>query len=405
MAEKKVASRQERLIFEKIIRDDMQNPIQRNIPNTFPTPQNSQNYVPTPVNNQEYYPIQSNNAQSQTPMPVKQQTPKQRLINIKRNIGKRDAVWEEKRRIKMQLVDNIMNNNTNEYKQPEMIRPQNEMQRQPMYNDNIPPKIEPMRRTPMNQNQMYPERTPNIPQPGYTPQQRTPMNHPGYTPQQRTPLNNWMPQPQPGYTPQGRTPIPQQGYTPQQRTPMYNNPPPQQRTPYINPNIQNQPTRGYTPQYQPRSPYAQNNPIPTPQRNIMSPNQQPLRSPYGNYPPSGMAPIPNMNQQTRTPHQQYPSRTPAPMSHTMQAPYNQNVMRNSRTPFVDYKPSSSFYDQNRIENPNNFQISNRPPSRPFGNVSFKGTSRGGQMDPYYYERENIKTNNNYPNPIQRNQYY
>ena len=141
MAEKKVASRQERLIFEKIIRDDMQNPIQRNIPNTFPTPQNSQNYVPTPVNNQEYYPIQSNNAQSQTPMPVKQQTPKQRLINIKRNIGKRDAVWEEKRRIKMQLVDNIMNNNTNEYKQPEMIRPQNETQRQSMYNDNIPPKI------------------------------------------------------------------------------------------------------------------------------------------------------------------------------------------------------------------------------------------------------------------------
>ena len=86
MAEKKVASRQERLIFEKIIRDDMQNPIQRNIPNTFPTPQNNQNYVPTPINNQTEYPIQDNNVPNHTPIPNKQQTPKQRLINIKRNI-------------------------------------------------------------------------------------------------------------------------------------------------------------------------------------------------------------------------------------------------------------------------------------------------------------------------------
>ena len=74
MAEKKVASRQERLIFEKIIRDDMQNPIQRNIPNTFPTPQNNQNYVPTPINNQTEYPIQDNNVPNHTPIPNKQQT-------------------------------------------------------------------------------------------------------------------------------------------------------------------------------------------------------------------------------------------------------------------------------------------------------------------------------------------
>ena len=449
MAEKKVASRQERLIFEKIIRDDMQNPIQRKNPNIFPTPQNSQNYVPTPMNNQGEYPIQDNNIPNHTPIPNKQQTPKQRLINIKRNIGKRDAVWEEKRRIKMQLVDNIMNNNsnnnTNEQNQGDMMRPQDNIQRQPMYNDNIPPErspIEPIRKTPMNQ--MYPERSPinpNIqPQPGYIQQQRTPMNQPGYTPQQRTPLNNRMPQPgytpqqrtpmnQPGYMPQQRTPMPQPGYpqqqrtpmnipnqmqpgyTPQQRTPMYPNQIPQQRTPYNNPNIPNQPTRGYTPQYQPRSPYSQNNPnyIPTPQRNVMSPNQQPLRSPYANYPSNGIeqrgpTPMqqPNMNQQIRTPYQQYPSRTPAPMSHTMQTPYNQNSMRNARTPF-DYKPTNSFYGQNRIESGSNFQISNRPPSRPFGNVSFKGTNRGGQMEPYYYERENI--NSNYPNPTQREQYY
>ena len=142
----------------------------------------------------------------------------------------------------------------------------------------------------------------------------------------------------------------------------------------------------------------------------MSPYQQPLRSPYANYPSQGMAqrgptPMqqPNMNQQTLPQYQQYPSRTPAPMSHTMQEPYNQNSMRNARTPFVDYKHSNSFYGQNRIENANNFQISYRPPSRPFGNVSFKGTNRGGQMDPYYYERDNINTNSNYP--TQREQYY
>ena len=279
MAEKKVASRQERLIFEKIIRDDMQNPIQRNIPNTFPTPQNNQNYVPTPINNQTEYPIQDNNVPNYTPIPNKQQTPKQRLINIKRNIGKRDAVWEEKRRIKMQLFDNIINNNSsNNANAQDMMRPQDNIQRQPMYNnDNIPPErspIEPIRRTPLNQ--MYTERSPinpNIqPQPGYTPQQRTPMNQPGYTPQQRTIMN------QHGYFPQQRTPMnppsqPQRGYTPQQRTPMYSNPIPQQRTPYNNSNIPNQPSRGYTPQYKPRSPYSQNNSnyVPTPQRNVMSP--------------------------------------------------------------------------------------------------------------------------------------
>ena len=440
MTEKKVASRQERLLFEKMIQNDMANPVPRNIPKTFPTPQNHQNYVPiTPNNNLQDYPIQNNRAiQNETPI---KKAPVQRLIPIKRNIGKRDIIWEEKRRMKMQLVENIMrgagNNNgylsaqqedANNRRQDQLYESQLDYRVQQIAPNQPRETYEREQVTPYNNNPINQRLTPL----NQTNQQRTPM---GQIAHQRTPIGQGYPQ---------RTPIEQinrqnipinqtPGYTPQQRTPLYND-----RAQYQNPNYYNRLQRtpmnnNPTPQYpnqQMQSPlnYAPNQNY-TPQRNIISPaNQTPLRSPYQNYPPqngyrnpTSSNPIqspqygePNMyqqqlrrspNQQIRTPYQQLPSRTPQ-MQMQGQTPYNPNsVMRNSRTPFADYKLAG--YGVNRMENANNFQISNRPPSRPFGNVSFKGnnSSRGNNIDPYYYERENINTNNNYMNTMPRQQQY
>lgn len=463
MAEKKVASRQERLLFEKMIQNDMANPVVRNIPKTFPTPQNRQNYVPiTPNNNQQDYPIQNNNPpQNET---LIKRAPVQRLIPIKRNIGKRDIVWEEKRRMKMQLVENIMRGvgNNNDYQSSQQEALINERQNQfyepqPDYRTQqigLNQPRETYKRdqlTPYNNNSLNQQRTPIIQaNPQRTPmgqmnQQRTPMN------QQRSPLNQMNPQRTPmgqmnpqltqigqGY--QQKTPIDQINqaplYSPQQRTPLYGDRGQYQNPNYYNNNTQRTPINNIPAQQYPnqqiQSPpnYGPNRNY-TPQRNIISPtNQPPLPSPYQNYPPQNgyrnptpsnpiqssqyrdqnlyQQPMRSPNQQIRTPYQQMPSRTPQmQLNRTIgQTPYNPNsIMRNSRTPFVDYKPTG--YNINKMENTNNFQISNRPPSRPFGNVSFKGNNsyRQNNMDPYYYERENINTNNNYMNNMARQQQY
>ena len=470
MTEKKVASRQERLLFEKMIQHDMANPVPRNMPTTFPTPQNHQNYVPiTPNNNLQDYPIQNSRAiQSETPIT---KAPVQRLIPIKRNIGKRDIIWEEKRRMKMQLVENIMRGagNNNGYlsaqegvinrRQDQLYEPQPDHRVQqiaPSQPREIYEReqVAPYNNNPINQrltplNQTNPQRTPM----GQIGQQKTSIN-PQRLPieqmnQQRTPIGQINPQRTPiGQEYPQRTPIDQinhqnipinqtSGYTPQQRTPLYNDRDQYANPKYYNNRLQRTPMNNNpTPQYPNQQMQSSPNYVPnqnyTPQRNIISPaNQTPLRSPYQNYPPqngyrnpTSSNPIqspqygdPNMyqqqptrspNQQIRTPYQQMPSRTPQmQINRTMgQTPYNPNsVMRNSRTPFADYKPAG--YGVNRMENANNFQISNRPPSRPFGNVSFKGnnSSRGNNIDPYYYERENINTNNNYMNTMSRQQQY
>ena len=105
MAEKKVATRQERLIFEKIIREDMQKGIRRNF--QFQEEQNQimQNNIqniPQPSNirrNEQQFPIQNYNPNmiNDIPMNNRPPQPKNRRFNIKRNLGKRDMIWEQKR--------------------------------------------------------------------------------------------------------------------------------------------------------------------------------------------------------------------------------------------------------------------------------------------------------------------
>ena len=69
MTERKVASKQERLMFEQLIRQDMQNGIPREIlsnsPNSNNYIDNNQNKIPTP--NQKYNNLNNNNLQIPTP--------------------------------------------------------------------------------------------------------------------------------------------------------------------------------------------------------------------------------------------------------------------------------------------------------------------------------------------------
>ena len=112
MTERKVSSMEERLMFEQIIRQDMQNGIQRTISST-PTAQNSynqnipknnqnQNQIRTPNSNLNYE-NENNNNQNMNNQNRINNEPKRTLaqkFNIRTNKGKRDAVWEQKRRIK-----------------------------------------------------------------------------------------------------------------------------------------------------------------------------------------------------------------------------------------------------------------------------------------------------------------
>ena len=119
MTERKVASKEERLMFEQLIRQDMQNGIQRTISNTPKTPiayspnnpqyqnqnQNqNKNQIRSPNSNLNY----ENDNQNQNTNINNQNKiingPKRTLaqkFNIRTNKGKRDAVWEQKRRIKI----------------------------------------------------------------------------------------------------------------------------------------------------------------------------------------------------------------------------------------------------------------------------------------------------------------
>ena len=60
--------------------------------------------------------------------------------------------------------------------------------------------------------------------------------------------------------------------------------------------------------------------------------------------------------------------------------YNNNL-KGSRTPFIDYRTGQNIYNQRGFtpgQNQYN-DIPNRPPSRPFGDISFKGQNNGQDM--------------------------
>ena len=118
MSEKKVATRQERLIFENLIRQDMQRGIRRS--SQFSQKENQKTFQSKSqqnnmIRNEPQFPIQNNNINmmnNNIPMPMyTTQQSKNRRFNVKRNIGKRDAIWEQKRKRKMKMM---RNNNYNQ---------------------------------------------------------------------------------------------------------------------------------------------------------------------------------------------------------------------------------------------------------------------------------------------------
>ena len=104
-------------------------------------------------------------------------------------------------------------------------------------------------------------------------------------------------------------------------------------------------------------------------------------------------------QNRQSPNNNYPMRTPQPQYNQnkaqIQAQYDnyEYNMKGSRTPFVDYKTGQSVYSKRGFtpgQNQYN-DIPNRPPSRPFGDISFKGQQNGGDN----YQRYNYSNQNNY----------
>ena len=103
MTERKVASRQERLMFEQLIRQDMQNGIQRTISNTPKTPNSynqniiqnereNQNKIRTPNSNLNIENENQNMNNQNRIMNGPKRTLAQKF-NIRTNKGKRDAVF------------------------------------------------------------------------------------------------------------------------------------------------------------------------------------------------------------------------------------------------------------------------------------------------------------------------
>ena len=166
---------------------------------------------------------------------------------------------------------------------------------------------------------------------------------------------------------------------------------------------QQMPPQPYPPQAMPQQPYP---PQPMPQQ---PPYQQPYppQQPYPQQPmiekPMHSQPINNPPPQqapyNQPPNNNYPMRTPQPQYNQnkaqIQAQYDnyEYNMKGSRTPFVDYKTGQNVYSKRGFtpgQNQYN-DIPNRPPSRPFGDISFKGQQNGGDN----YQRYNYSNQNNY----------
>ena len=474
MAERKVASRQERLMFEQLIRQDMQNGIQRTIsnsqtPNSY-NPNNNQNQIRTPNSNnmnQNYPQMQS--PKQQTPQNINQNKyinngPKRTLaqkFNIRTNKGKRDMVWEQKRQIKFAKYEQLMQEEQQYYEQqlsPKMT-PSN-------YNN--PQQVQ--RGTPNNRQRMSPNQQQYINEQNY--QRNTPSNQQRMSPnqqrmspnqqrmspyQQRMSPNQQMMSPNQQYYQrdisnngqrmalqeeyQRRTPVNQnemdrgqeyqivspnngQRMTPQQQY-QYQNGDPQQyqrNSPNYNQRMspqeyQNQNMR--PPLNNPRgSPQYQNgNNTPYNLNQRMSPQQQYQRNnniPYNNIDNMNNRQSPNnynnrnspydYNQGRQSPYNEYPLRTPQPQFNPSRSPiqnhydnYNNNL-KGSRTPFVDYKTGQNIYNQRGFTPSQNQynDIPNRPPSRPFGEISFKGQPNGAEnMGGRGYSKHNYSNANNY----------
>ena len=211
--------------------------------------------------------------------------------------------------------------------------------------------------------------------------------------QRRTPMNNNYNNNNNNYDPrmeyppeeyQRRTPSNMQRMTPQQEYQRGMSNDPRDQYEYQN-NIQNQNQNQMRMSPKQYNQYENGNPEMDPRLNYnRSPPYNAQRnpnSPYNN----------NYNMRNSPYNDNYPMRTPQPH-------YNQNRdydynMRGSRTPFIDYKTGQNVYSKRGFtpgQNQYN-EIPNRPPSRPFGDISFKGQQNGGEN----YQRYNQQNQNNY----------
>ena len=456
MAEKKVASRQERLMFEQLIRQDMQNGIQRTISNAQ-TPSNysnnNQNRDPN-INytnqNGNYPKVQSPNSQNPNNNNQKNNQsnntnngPKRTLaqkFNIRTNKGKRDAVWEQKRQLKFAKYEQLM------------------QEEQQYYDRQLSPKMTPSEANKQmnnyNNGGQYQRGTPNN-QPRMTPQEQyqrgTPSNQPRMSPQEQyqrgTPnqkiyssqvgyqqqqYQRGTPS-QPGMTPQGQYRGENQNYDQRmnyRRTPsndprvnqeqQYQN---SSRTPYNNNqrmSPQQQYQRDNTPynnnqRKSPQQQYQNGNNTPYNNNQRMSPQQQYQNgngTPYNRQTPNNYnndynnrnSPSHyNQDRQSPNSNNNYPSRTPQPQFNQsrngMQNQYENynNNLKGSRTPFIDYRTGQNVYNPRGFtpgQNQYN-DIPNRPPSRPFGEISFKGQNGNENLGGRGYSRQNYSNSDNY----------
>ena len=190
MTERKVATRQERYMFEQLIRQDMQNGIQRTISDNLRITPSNEGQARTPStnnnnNNQNYPQIQNSNGQTPQNNENNNNMNKNKGIkrtlaqkfNIRTNKGKRDAVWEQKRQLKIAKYEQIMQEEQQNYEQK--LSPKNTPNQQ---YQRVTPNNQ-QRMTPQQQYQQYQRGTPNN---GVDPR----MSPPQYQQNQRGSPNN-----------------------------------------------------------------------------------------------------------------------------------------------------------------------------------------------------------------------
>ena len=128
--------------------------------------------------------------------------------------------------------------------------------------------------------------------------------------------------------------------------------------------------------------------------NGQTPNNYNNRNPNQQYNQGRQSPSMNNNYPLKTPQPQY-NQSRGPMPNQMDN-YNNNL-KGSRTPFMDYRTGQNIYNQRGFTPGHNQynDIPNRPPSRPFGDISFKGQNNNGDLGERGYSRHNYSNPNNY----------
>lgn len=413
MDEKKVATKQERLMFEQLIQNDRQYPNRRQnqmgrgsemMPTNTPQVQRNNLEQPQLQPNETYQPQQGNASKIQ-----------QRPL-IKRNIGKRDGVWEEKRKRKMEMIEYLNQREQhqyddrqyprdqymNEYKKNTPSEPQGPLSNKRIEQNETPMKKQQQRMTPISQE--YNQQLKIIPMNNNESnlQRKTPILNSGQQ-AERTPLN----------IQQNRTPI-------NSMYPQGNNNEIQRKTPLQNQDIRSSMNQDNSLQQQ-RTPlnhdyYEQHNSSPMQNYNQTMANQQIRSTPLTNNSDTRQNNLHNTMDQTnnnnRTPlninqdinqrdyqnHNNALRKTPqygynlTPNNQPNRTPYNVqqngtpfNQPQQNRTPYNQPQPGNFPYDQPQL----NRTLYNQPQQNrtPFNQL------QQAYQQPQYDEQENYNRNN------------